>query len=71
MANKEQVQGKAEELGGKVEKAAGDLTGDEKLKARGEGKELKGKARQQAGNIKEGAETTADRVREAGRDLQS
>jgi uncharacterized protein YjbJ (UPF0337 family) len=71
MVNKDQAKGKAEEVGGKVEKAAGDLTGSEDMKARGEAKELKGKARQSAGDIKEGAHEAADRVRDAGRDLKS
>ncbi|HEX6819873.1 MAG TPA: CsbD family protein [Ktedonobacterales bacterium] len=45
------VHGKMDELGGKVEKAAGNLVNDRGMQAKGEMKEVKGKAEQGAGTV--------------------
>ena len=39
-------EGKAEELGGKIKKVAGQLLGNEQMEAEGKAKELKGEAKQ-------------------------
>ena len=47
------VQGAAEELGGKIEKAVGKVIGNEQLKADGRVAELHGKAEQEAAKTAE------------------
>lgn len=48
-----QVEGNARELGGKVQRAWGDLTGDTHHKVEGARKELKGKAQEKVGEAQE------------------
>lgn len=45
------LHGKLDELGGKVEKATGNLVNDRSMQAKGEMKEIKGKAEQGAGTV--------------------
>ncbi len=47
----DEAHGKMQELGGKVEKAAGDLVNDRDMQAKGEMNELKGKAEQGKGDL--------------------
>jgi uncharacterized protein YjbJ (UPF0337 family) len=42
------IAGAAEELGGKVEKTAGQVTGNERLQTKGTARELVGRAKQEA-----------------------
>ena len=48
-----QVEGKARELGGKVQRAWGDLTGDTEHQVKGAKKELHGKAQNKVGDAQE------------------
>jgi uncharacterized protein YjbJ (UPF0337 family) len=52
------MSGKTDEMKGRVKEAAGDLTGDEKLKR-------EGKIDQAAGKVKDAAEKTIDKAKEA------
>lgn len=56
----EQLQGKGEEIKGKVQQAWGDLTDDERLQAEGQGNEVKGKVRQTKADVEE----TIDKAKE-------
>jgi uncharacterized protein YjbJ (UPF0337 family) len=56
------VKGKMNELGGKVQKGAGDLTGNEGMKNEGRKNEIKGKAQQGLGDVERGAGNALDKV---------
>jgi uncharacterized protein YjbJ (UPF0337 family) len=62
MPNKDQVKGKAREVGGAAQEKTGELTGDEDLQARGTTNRAKGKAQGTVGKVKEGAEDLKDKV---------
>lgn len=53
MINKDQVKGNVKEVGGKIEKTAGKLVGNEKLEDKGAKREFAGKVQTQVGNLKE------------------
>jgi uncharacterized protein YjbJ (UPF0337 family) len=48
-----QAEGKARELGGRVQRAWGDLTGDTEHQVKGAKKELHGKAQHEVGDAQE------------------
>ena len=48
----QRAEGKAEEVKGRVKRAAGAATGDRSTEARGAGEELKGKARNTVGKAR-------------------
>jgi uncharacterized protein YjbJ (UPF0337 family) len=54
--NKERVKGKANDLAGKAQQKAGEMTGDEEQQAKGLGKRAKGKAQEGLGDLKGAAE---------------
>jgi uncharacterized protein YjbJ (UPF0337 family) len=66
----DKVRGGANQAVGRVKQAAGDLTGDEKLKGEGEGQELAGKGQEALGKAKEtvaeGLKKAADAVKGSG-----
>lgn len=49
--NSEYAKGQGNEAKGQVEKAAGDVTGSDSLKARGKADETKGKVQKGVGNV--------------------
>jgi uncharacterized protein YjbJ (UPF0337 family) len=55
--------GKMDEIKGRAEKAAGELTDDDDLKD-------KGKADKAAGKVKDGVDAVADKVKEAAESLR-
>lgn len=58
MVNRDEIEGKGEQLKGKVKQAAGDLTGDPQLREEGEQDEA-------AGAVQEGVGTARRKVGEA------
>jgi uncharacterized protein YjbJ (UPF0337 family) len=62
MWNKDEVHGKADQLKGRVKKAAGDLSDDEQLREEGEADEV-------AGNVEQAVGTGRRKVGEAIKDL--
>jgi len=62
MWNKNEVQGKADQVKGRVKQAAGDLTSDEKLREEGAADEA-------AGNVEQSIGTGKRKVGEAIKDL--
>lgn len=57
--------GGLKEFGGKVERAAGDLSGDEEMEARGAEKETEGKAQNLFGKAKDLVGDAAETVKDA------
>ena len=53
MPNHDRVEGAAKNMGGKVKEAAGDVTGDEKLKAEGKADQIEGKTQNAVGGVKD------------------
>lgn len=53
MADHDRVEGAAKNMGGKVKEAAGDVTGDEKLKAEGRADQVEGKVQNAVGGVKD------------------
>jgi uncharacterized protein YjbJ (UPF0337 family) len=63
--DKDRIKGKMEDVAGRVERQAGEWTGDEKAQAEGLKHQVKGKARNMAGQIKDAAR---DAAKDAGKD---
>ena len=59
--NKDQVRGRIAATKGKIKEEAGDLVGNEKLKARGQAQKSRGKAQAKHGDAKQGAKDTKKR----------
>ena len=53
MADHDRIEGAAKNLGGKAKEAAGNVTGDEKLKAEGRADQVEGKVQNTVGGIKD------------------
>lgn len=53
MPDHDRVEGSAKQMGGKVKEAAGDLTGDQKLKAEGKADRIEGKVQNAVGGVKD------------------
>ena len=51
--NKDQVEGRVNEAKGKIKEAAGDLVGNDKLKAKGKVQKTLGKAQAKYGDVKQ------------------
>ncbi len=61
----DEQKGNLKELGGKVQKAAGDITGDKELEAKGHENEAKGKAQGVFGKVKNAVGDAVDNVKDA------
>ena len=53
MADHDRVEGAARNMGGKAKEAAGNITGDEKLKAEGKADQVSGKVQNAVGGLKD------------------
>ena len=53
MPDHDRVEGAAKNMGGKAKEAAGNLTGDEKLKAEGKADQFEGKVQNAVGGVKD------------------
>lgn len=53
MPDHDRVEGAAKNLGGKAKEAAGNVTGDEKLKAEGKADQVEGKVQNAVGGVKD------------------
>ncbi|RCG29992.1 CsbD family protein [Sphaerisporangium album] len=60
MGTDDKMANKAEQMKGKAKKAAGDLTGDDEMRAQGEADEAKGKAKQAGERVKDAAKNVKD-----------
>lgn len=59
---KDKVEGKADEVAGKVKSAIGNITGDDKTKAEGKMDEAAGKVKQGVADVKEKVGDMVDKV---------
>lgn len=69
MVDTDRITGAAKELGGKVQGAAGDLTGSRKDSVEGRAREVQGSAENLYGQVKDSVRDAADRVSETARDV--
>lgn len=69
--NSDQIKGKMQQVGGRVEEAAGALVGDQPLKIAGKEDQIKGSAREAWGNVKEAGDNLIDRARAAKLDAEA
>ncbi len=53
MADKNQIQGGAKEIGGKIKEAAGNLVGNDRLQAEGLADQAEGKTQKNYGKVKD------------------
>lgn len=60
--NKDQVKGTAKDIAGKVQKEAGDLTGNKEQEAKGLGKQVEGKTQKKVGDAKEAVKDSIDKL---------
>jgi uncharacterized protein YjbJ (UPF0337 family) len=51
--NKDEVKGKLKDIGGRVERQAGEWTGDEEAESRGTARQAEGKVQKGVGKVKE------------------
>lgn len=58
--DKDRVKGKIEDIGGRIERQAGEWTGDKKTQAEGMKHQVKGKARNAVGKIKDAGREAMD-----------
>ena len=57
------MKGKANEVAGGARRKAGEMTGNEKMEAKGAGQEAKGKGQQVVGSAKDAAKKAVDAVK--------
>ena len=57
MADRDVAKGQVKQVEGRVRKAVGDLTGDNKQKIKGTAKDMEGKVQEGWGRVKDGART--------------
>jgi uncharacterized protein YjbJ (UPF0337 family) len=59
--NKDQIKGKAKDVGGKVQEEAGKVVGSSEQQAKGLANQAEGKVQEKAGNLKEDVKDTINR----------
>jgi uncharacterized protein YjbJ (UPF0337 family) len=59
--NKDQVKGKAKEVGGKIQQKAGEVTGSSKQQAEGLANQAEGKVQKKAGDVKDAVKNRGNR----------
>jgi uncharacterized protein YjbJ (UPF0337 family) len=57
--NKDQVKGKAKEIGGKIQEEAGELVGSSKQQAKGLANQVEGKMQKKVGDAREAVDDAA------------
>jgi uncharacterized protein YjbJ (UPF0337 family) len=65
MMDTDRIKGTAKELGGKIEEAAGHLTGNDETRADGVARQIEGKGQNLYGQAKDGLRDTADMAGQA------
>lgn len=59
--NKDQVKGKAKDIGGKIQEEVGKVVGSNKQQAQGLGKQAEGKMQEKAGDVKDAVKGSGNR----------
>ena len=67
MVDRDRVEGAAKNVGGKIKEAAGNLSGDEKLKREGQVDQLTGKVQNTVGGAKDKIRDKQDEIDKDGR----
>jgi uncharacterized protein YjbJ (UPF0337 family) len=65
MSINDKIQASAKDTEGKLQAAAGELTGDQKMKAEGELKQVQADAMKTSAEVKEAAGKTVDKIKDA------
>ncbi|MEV6073001.1 CsbD family protein [Nocardia sp. NPDC052001] len=65
MSLSDKISNKAEDLGGKAKEAAGNLTGDDSLRAEGKADQVESGLKNAVENVKDAVEDTVDKVKNA------
>ena len=65
--NKDNIKGKAKDIAGRVERQAGEWTGDEKAQAEGLGRQAEGKVQKAWGDLKDAGNRMKNDVRDRNR----
>ena len=60
--NKDQIKGKGKDIAGRIERQAGEWTGDEETQVEGASKQVEGKTQKAFGDVKERARDLADEI---------
>jgi uncharacterized protein YjbJ (UPF0337 family) len=60
--NKDQVQGKVKDVAGRIERQAGEWTGDTEKQVHGAAKQVEGKVQNAWGDVKEAGKKASDKV---------
>jgi uncharacterized protein YjbJ (UPF0337 family) len=58
--NKDRVEGKLKDVGGRIERQAGEWTGDPETQLKGAAKQVEGKIQNAVGKVKDAAKDAAD-----------
>lgn len=61
MPDQDRIDGSLKNIGGKIKEAAGNVTGDEKLKAEGKADQVAGKVQNTVGGVKDSVRDADDR----------
>jgi uncharacterized protein YjbJ (UPF0337 family) len=61
--NKDQVEGKLKDVAGRVERQAGEWTGNKEAEVRGAAKQAEGKVQNAWGDVKDAGQKAADKAR--------
>jgi len=66
--DKDRIKGKAKDIAGRVQRQAGEWTGDEKSQVRGAAKQVEGKLQNTVGKVKDAIKPKRTEQEAAGRD---
>ena len=66
----DKIKGKMKDAKGRIERQAGEWTGNEELQARGTADQASGKAQNLKGNIEDAGREALDKTKQAGREVQ-
>jgi uncharacterized protein YjbJ (UPF0337 family) len=60
--NKDQIEGVAKDIGGKMQETAGQLTGNEEQQVKGIANQVEGKSEKSLGDAKEAVKSVIDKI---------
>ena len=60
--DKDRVKGKMKDVGGRIERQAGEWTGNEKMQGEGAAKQVEGKVQNTVGKVKDAARDAKDKL---------
>jgi uncharacterized protein YjbJ (UPF0337 family) len=69
--NKDQVEGKVKDVAGRVERQAGEWTGNKEAEVRGAAKQVEGKVQGAWGDVKDAGEKAAEKDRRTDEEIKA